>query len=353
MIIPFFLMNRGCRHRCIFCNERLLAGDHPATITAAAFAQTVRAHLDSAPRKRGPVQIAFYGGTFTALEEGEQRRLLGLATPFLREGLIDGIRLSTRPDEIDSQGLDLLKAGGVTTIEVGAQSLDDEVLRSSRRGHGAAETIRALGLLKERGFTRGLHLMAGLPGDDGRRFRRTVERAVSLGPDMVRIHPAVVLRDTELEAAYRAGSYTPLTRAEAVAQCADAWKLLASAGIPVIRLGLQTTRELEAPGAVVAGPFHPSFRSLVEAALLREMAEALLEAAASGEREAAFTLAPSHVSVFPGERRANIAALRVRFGLARIGLTGDPGLPPLTLLLRIGGAALRTDATGTVTLLAG
>ncbi len=353
MIIPFFLMNRGCRHRCIFCNERLLAGDRPATITAEAFAQTVRAHLGSTPRKRGPVQIAFYGGTFTALEEGEQRRLLDLAAPFLREGLIDGIRLSTRPDEIDGPRLDLLKAAGVTTVEVGAQSLDDEVLRSARRGHGAAETIRALCLLKERGFTRGLHLMAGLPGDDGERFRRTVEKAVSLVPDMVRLHPTVVFRDTALEAAYRAGSYAPLTIAEAIAQCAAAWKMLAAAGIPVVRIGLQTTREMEAPGAVVAGPFHPSFRSRVEAALLREMAEALLAAAGSQEREASFILAPTHLSVFPGEGRTNIAALRERFGLARIRLTGDPGLPPLTLLLRTGGTALGTDATGTITPLPG
>ena len=121
MIIPFFLMNRGCPHQCLFCNERLTAGDLPESITEAAFVKTVRAHLDSAGRKRSPAQIAFYGGTFTGMEQKEQRRLLELAAPFLREGVIDGIRLSTRPDEIASQELDLLKAFGVTTIEVGAQ----------------------------------------------------------------------------------------------------------------------------------------------------------------------------------------------------------------------------------------
>ncbi len=308
------------------------------------------AHIsDGAGRKAGPVQIAFYGGTFTGMEQKEQRRLLELAAPFLREGVIDGIRLSTRPDEIGSDELDLLAAFGVTTIEVGAQSLDDEVLLRARRGHTAADTARALILLRERGFKTGIHLMAGLPGDNRDRFHRTIDRVIALGPDMVRIHPTIVLRDTALAEAFREGRYLPLTLAEAVDQCKDALRELTAAGIPVIRLGLQTTRELEEPGAVVAGPFHPAFRSLVESALLREMAAALLTAAGPGEKTASFALAPADLSNFPGERRGNIAALKERFGLADIRLTADPALPRLTLILKAGGRTLRTDATGAVT----
>jgi histone acetyltransferase (RNA polymerase elongator complex component) len=126
-------MNRGCPHRCLFCNERLTAGDLPESITEAAFVKTVLSYLGGAGRRHSPAQIAFYGGTFTGMEQKDQRRLLGLAAPFLREGLIDSIRLSTRPDEIGSEELDLLTAFGVTTIEVGAQSLDDEILLRARR----------------------------------------------------------------------------------------------------------------------------------------------------------------------------------------------------------------------------
>jgi histone acetyltransferase (RNA polymerase elongator complex component) len=349
MIIPFFLMNRGCPHRCIFCNERLTAGDLPKSITEAAFAKTVRAYLGGAGRNRGPVQIAFYGGTFTGMEPQEQRRLLECAAPFLREGSIDGIRLSTRPDEIGSEALEILAASGVTTIEVGAQSLDDDVLLQSRRGHTAADTARALTLLKERGFKTGIHLMAGLPGDTRDRFHRTVDQVVALAPDMVRIHPTIVLRDTALAGAFREGRYLPLTIAEAVDRCKAALKKLTRAGIPVIRLGLQTTRELQEPGAVVAGPFHPAFRSLVESALLREIAAALLTAAGPGEKTASFLLAPADISTFPGEGRGTIAALKEQFGLADIRLAADPALPRLTLALTARGRTLRADVNGNIT----
>ncbi|MDP1992908.1 MAG: radical SAM protein, partial [Syntrophales bacterium] len=160
MIIPFFIMNQGCPHRCIFCNERLTAGDRPERIEEKAFTETVRAYLGRGRRTNLPAQIAFYGGTFTGMAQKEQIRLLELAAPFLREEVINGIRISTRPDEIDAAGLELLRSLGVTTVELGVQSLDDEVLLRSRRGHRAEDTYRAMSLLKTMGFTTGVHLMA-------------------------------------------------------------------------------------------------------------------------------------------------------------------------------------------------
>ena len=352
MIIPIFLMNRGCRHRCLFCNERLTAGNHPERITEAAFAETVRAHLNSAGRKSGPVQIAFYGGTFTAMEPEEQRRLLELAAPFLREGAVDGIRISTRPDGIDAEGLDLLRTAGVTTVEVGAQSLHDEVLLCSQRGHTAADTVRALALLQERGFATGIHLMAGLPGDSPGRFAETVEQVIALRPDMVRIHPTLVLRDTPLAKAFREGNYLPLGLADAVAPCKNALKALTAAGIPVIRLGLQTTRELEEPGAVIAGPFHPAFRSLVEADLFLEMAAAMLASAGrggAGGLSLHFTLSPADISHFYGVKRENIKTLQKQFGPSAIRVSPDPALPRRTLILTVGERRLRTDCSGRIT----
>jgi histone acetyltransferase (RNA polymerase elongator complex component) len=349
MIIPFFIMNRGCPHRCLFCNERLTAGDRPERITEAAFGKTVRGYLDGARRKNGPVQIAFYGGTFTGMEHAEQQRLLELAAPFLQEGAVDGIRISTRPDEINREGLALLKICGVTTIEVGAQSLDDEVLLRSRRGHTAADIARALTLLGEGGFATGVHLMAGLPGDSRDRFAHTIEKTIVLAPDMVRIHPTIVLTDTPLADAFREGRYLPLTLSEAVEQGKNALKRLTVAGIPVIRLGLQTTRELEEPGAIVAGPFHPAFRTLVESALLREMAASLLTAAGTGGKRAAFTLAAADISNFHGPHRGNIIAIKERFRLTDVRVTADQALPRLTLILTAGGRTFQTDISGGIT----
>ncbi|MCE5265419.1 MAG: radical SAM protein [Deltaproteobacteria bacterium] len=358
LIIPFFLMNRGCPHRCVFCNERLTAGNHPEQISREAFVETVGAHLASAKGKGGPPEIAFYGGTFTGMERTEQSRLLELAAPFLREGTVAGIRISTRPDSIDSECCDFLRRFGVTTVEVGAQSLDEEVLLRSRRGHTAADTGRALLMLKEWGFKSGLHVMAGLPGESPDRFKETIARVIALRPDTVRIHPTLVLRGTPLAEEYRRGDYLPLSLAEGVDRCKAALRALTAAGIPVIRLGLQTTRELEEPGAILAGPFHPAFRTLVETALFLEMATALLEAAGSGDRlpdetgalreSIQFAVSPADISGFCGYRRENVAALKHRFHVAEILVASDPALPRLTLALRAGRKVLRTNLAGQI-----
>ncbi len=348
MIIPMFILNRGCPHRCLFCNERLTAGDRPDKIEARAFRETVRAYLGRSRRSSTPVQVAFYGGTFTGMMRDEQIRLLQLAAPFLNEGSIDSIRISTRPDEIDADDLDLLKSLGVTTVEVGAQSLNDEVLLRSRRGHTAADTLQVVSLLRARGFTTGIHLMAGLPGDSEERFNETIDRTISLHPDTVRIHPTIVLRDTPLADAFREERYTPLTLAEAVTQCKNALKKLTAARIAVIRLGLQTTQELEQAGAVVAGPFHPAFRSLVEYAVFLDRTLALLAAAKIGRGPVTFTVAPPDVSNFYGHRRSNLTFLKERFSLGNIHLIADPSLERCELVLTAGQRSFKADRYGNI-----
>jgi histone acetyltransferase (RNA polymerase elongator complex component) len=351
MIIPFFIMNRGCPHRCIFCNERLTAGDRPERIEKKAFTDTVRAYLGRGRRTNLPAQIAFYGGTFTGMAQKEQIRLLELAAPFLREEVINGIRISTRPDEIDAAGLDLLRSLGVTTIELGVQSLDDKVLLRSRRGHRAEDTYRAMSLLKTMDFTTGVHLMAGLPGDSEACFAETIDKTIALHPDTVRIHPTIVLRDTLLADAFREERYVPLTIAEAVAQCKNALKKLSAARIAVIRLGLQTTRELEEPGAVVAGPFHPSFGSLVESAIFFELASDLLTAAGIGNGPATFAVAPVDVSNLYGHRRINVTSLKERFDLDKIHITLNPALTRRELVLTTRDRSFKTDGCGNITMI--
>jgi histone acetyltransferase (RNA polymerase elongator complex component) len=348
MIIPIFLMNQGCRHRCIFCNERLTAGDHPHNITDDAFVQTVRTHLDKASKKARFVQIAFYGGTFTGLAEKEQKRLLNLAAPFLAAGEIQSIRISTRPDEIRAQELDFLQASGVSTIEIGAQSFDDRVLLLSERGHTAADNIRAIELLKGKGFTTGIHLMVGLPGDSPESFAETIEKTIELHPDTVRIHPTIVLKDTALAGDFRNGTYRPLSLAEATEICKQALKKLIGAGIPVIRLGLQTTKELEEPGAVVAGPFHPAFKAIVEAAVFLEMAESLLNAFPVREKEMTFLVARGDLSNIQGLRRKNIAILEENFGLETIHVKTDISLDRGSLAVTDGQRKLTTDFSGRI-----
>lgn len=348
MIIPLFIMNRGCPHRCIFCNESLTAGNYPAGIAADAFNETVRRCLENPLRKRGTIQIAFYGGTFTGMEQAEQERLLDLALPFLREGKVDGIRISTRPDEIDADNLDFLKRSGVAAIEIGAQSFDDDVLRQSRRGHTAADNIRAVKLLGEKGFATGIHLMAGLPGDTAERFSQTVEKTIALAPDTVRIHPTIVLKNTALARDFLEKKYRPLTLPEAVELAKEALKKFTKAHIPVIRLGLQTTCELEEPGAVIGGPFHPAFRALVEAAIFFEMAERLITAMEERKKEIGFIVSPRDISNLQGLRRENMTILKNRCGLKNIAVTADPALARGTLIIIDAGKKLRTDFSGRI-----
>ena len=349
MIIPFFIMNRGCPHRCLFCNERLTAGDHGERIEKRAFVETVRDYLICRRRETLPSQIAFYGGTFTGMDQNEQIRLLDLAAPFLKEGTINGIRISTRPDEITAEGLDLLRNHGVTIVEVGVQSFSDEVLFFSERGHSAADCDRAISLLKAMDFKTGIHLMAGLPGDSEEGFAETVDKTVALNPDMVRIHPTLVLRDTLLAKAFREERYRPLTLEEAVRQSKNALKKLTAARIAVIRLGLQTTRELEEPGAVVAGPFHPAFRSLVESSLFLELSRDLLAAARIGGGRATFAVAPTDVSNFYGHRRINVDSLKKRHDLSEIRLIVTPALARRELVLTTGEKSFKADSSGKIT----
>ena len=210
-----------------------------------------------------------------------------------------------------------------------------------------------MSLLKERGFATGIHLMAGLPGDSPERFARTIDRVIALCPDTVRIHPTIVLRDTPLADAFRKGDYMPLTLAEAVSQCKDALKKLTAAGISVIRMGLQTTRGLEKPGAVVAGPFHPAFGSLVASAIFLDMAAALCESALSStlarRKTFTFTVSPADVFHLNGPRKANIAALKERFRPADIRVTADPSLPRWTLVLSEGNRGVKMDRSGRIT----
>jgi len=335
-IIPLFLPYQGCRQRCIFCNERITTGISPTAIREETIQKTVALYFGQRKPKKGPVQIAFYGGTFTGMAEKEQVRLLRMVRPYLGEGLVDSLRISTRPDEIDEDRLDLLHHHGVKTVEIGVQSLVEDVLLQSRRGYTAEDVFSAVEKLRRKGFEVGLHLMMGLPGDSPEFFAATIERTLTLQPDMVRLHPTLVFRDTALATLYADGQYAPLSLTEAVRQARYAMLRLEKAGIPVIRIGLQTSPEMEIPGNIIAGPFHPAFRSLVDAGIFREMASALLSRTSTKGQTVTFTLSPQDISDFRGHKSENLPFLAKQFQPEAILVSGNPDQPRGWLTMRIG-----------------
>lgn len=260
LIIPVFLPFAGCRHQCVFCDQFGITGAD-AQPDVNAVCRTIDEHLASW-KGSGTKEIAFYGGSFTALTQECQKAYLEIAYEYVLSGDIDSIRLSTRPDCVSIDSCSFLMSYGVRTVELGAQSMSDEVLRLSGRGHNADDTRRAVKTLKESGLNVGMQLMPGLPGDSRETIIMTAEEAARMRPDFVRIYPALVLKGTPLYRMYCSGLYTPWLLAEMVDICRWISAVFREAKIPVIRFGLQPTAELEK--SLAAGPYHPSFRQLVE-----------------------------------------------------------------------------------------
>lgn len=333
VIIPIFVAQEGCPQRCLYCHEGKTPDISPPAITEAYLRATVRAYLCKGRPGKGALQIAFYGGNFTGIARERQQALLAMANRLIDEGLVESIRISTRPDYIHAADLDFLETCRVRTVEIGAQSLVDDVLRISRRGHTAAQVQQALVLLKRRGFETGIHLMAGLPGDTPEGFASSVQEVIALGPHTVRVHPTLVFAGTELAELWAQGAYRPLTLPEAVAAGKYALCAFTAAGIPVIRMGLQTTPEMEKPGTIVAGPYHPAFRSLVEEAIFFDLASTLLNRRDVEGREIVFSLSPRDVSIFRGHKNGNMQTLKKRFRLKSLALSPNPEQPRGSLVL--------------------
>jgi histone acetyltransferase (RNA polymerase elongator complex component) len=342
MIIPIFIMNGGCPNRCVFCNERITAGDHPDRITGEQFRSIVETHLAGRGR-RDTVQIAFYGGNFTGLEREYQAELLEYAEFYIRTGLVHSVRLSTRPDYIDAEKIEILTGYSVTTVELGVQSMVDDVLMRARRGHTSDDVRNAMGLLKDAGLGTGLHLMMGLPEDTEERFKYTVDEVIRLRPDTVRIHPTIVFRGTELARWYEDGRYDPPTMVQAVRLSKYALRQCEAAGISVIRVGLQMTREMEEKGTIIAGPHHPAFKSLVENSIFYDMAAGLLEKTVSDNKRAIFRVYSKDVSDFRGMKNCNIKALQKDFGINDVRVEQDPEQNRGSLVLVVNGATYTTD----------
>jgi histone acetyltransferase (RNA polymerase elongator complex component) len=314
-----------------------IAGNYHVKITEHTFRETVFAYLRKAAQEKDHIQIAFYGSNFTGMEKDYQAELLGYAYKFIAAGHVHDVRVSTRPDSIDIECLDRLEQFSVTTVEIGAQSLVDEVLKLSKRGHSSTDVKNAMETLKNRRFKTGMHIMVGLPGDSRRGFEHTIYETIALKPDMVRIHPTLVFQDTELAESFFNGKYTPLTVSETVDLCKYAVRQFEEANIPVIRLGLQTNWEMEQMGSIIAGPYHPAFRSLVEESLFFDMASSLITSHQVNNKNVLFSISPYDESSFRGKRNRNMHRLKDLHSLTGIDICVDPCQKRGTLAITVDG----------------
>ena len=340
-IVPVFLPHAGCPHRCIFCNQ-FAVSSVAAPPSPFGLENTINRFLGYVTDRPPDIQIAFYGGNFLGLSDTHVAELLSRAQQFVRKGRVDSIRFSTRPDTIDEHRLRLISEYSVRTVEIGAQSMDDGVLALTRRGHTAAQTASAVRQLKEKGYSIGLQMMVGLPGDTIDRSLGTARRLAELQPDLVRIYPTVVLQNSRLAALYRKGRYRPLSIQEAVEIVMYAYLIFRQGGIPVVRMGLQASTELEDGDAIVAGPYHPAFGHMVHAALFQEMGRRLLSDGGHYGKRTLFYTHPRSISKMKGLKQSNTASLCREFALKDLNVAPDPEVPVDGLRLDDRGASSLT-----------
>ncbi len=327
LIIPFFIPHQGCPHTCLFCDQHQITGRHIIPDTAE-IRETIARYIKSAGKDRINAEVAFFGGSFTALPLPVQKNLLFAVKPFLSGGGIDSIRVSTRPDYIDEKICTMLREHGVKTVELGAQSFHDHVLSLAQRGHSAADTIRAVSTIKLSGLDAGIQLMPGLPGEKPGQAQESARITRDLHPSCVRVYPAVVLAGTGLAEMYARGEYTPLTIEEAVETASDITGTIEEAGIPVIRIGLHPLSP-EHVSSVMAGPYHPAMGFLVRARMKRRILDSVL-----AEFESAHDVAGKNILVmipfskkeeYTGMAKGNLLYLKEKYMLKNIRLYASEG----------------------------
>lgn len=257
--VALFVPDMGCLHRCSFCNQKTISGK-TVQPTADDIEIAVTTALNTAGCNEG--EIAFFGGSFTAIDREYMTELLKKAKKYVDKGLFKGIRISTRPDCINDEILATLRLYGVTSIELGCQSMDNNVLVLNGRGHTAEDIVAAVKKIREHGFELGVQMMTGLYGDSDNGAIETAKKLRSLSPDTVRIYPTVVLQNTELERLYLEGTYQPQSLDEAAELCAKLLLMFHEKNIRVIRLGLHSGGNVEE--GFVAGVYHPAFREICE-----------------------------------------------------------------------------------------
>ncbi|HZK33198.1 MAG TPA: radical SAM protein [Tissierellaceae bacterium] len=334
-IIPIFVPHYGCPHDCVFCNQKKITG-LATTVTPKDVEKIIEEHLKTF-KSPNIIEVAFYGGTFTAIDISIQKSLLAIPLKYKIEKKIDYIRLSTRPDAINDLILKNLKDYLVDTIELGVQSLDQEVLNKSGRGHSVEDVYKAADLIKDYGFNLGLQMMIGLPGDTIEKSINTCKEFIRLDPFCVRIYPTLVIVDTFLETQYLNNKYLPLSLEKAVSLSAMLLMMFKINDINVIRIGLQPTENIQLGKDVVVGPFHPSFRQLVETEIYKRIIEYYFKNNNINNMKKEHIIieaSKKEVSSICGQKSKNISYLKDKYGFDKVKVYGrdmDENLIYLTI----------------------
>lgn len=295
MIIPIFVPHEGCPNDCAFCNQRTISGKSNAPGIREA-RNTIEEYLSGG---KVAEQIAFFGGSFTGIDVNKQNEYLSLAEEYIKKGFVKSIRLSTRPDYIDRETVERLKSYGVKNIELGAQSMDEEVLLLAKRGHSASDVEKAAAVINESGCVLGLQMMTGLPGDTEEKCIYTARRFKELGAKETRIYPTVVLRGTYLETMFEKGEYVPQTVEEAVSVSAKLYRYFKENNIEILRIGLPDGDDLRKN--YIAGAYHPSLGEMVISRDIRNRIEECVKG-----NNVKILVNPNYLSKFNGNKRCNI-----------------------------------------------
>lgn len=312
-IIPIFVPHLGCPNDCIFCNQKSISGQKK-NITKEKARKQIDEFLENLKDKKEDKEIAFFGGSFTGIEEEKQNELLELANEYIRDGKVKSIRISTRPDYIDKKILKRLKKYKVKTIELGVQSANDYILKRAGRGHTFEDVKKASKLIRRYGFTLGHQMMVGLPESTRKDEINTAKELIKLKPKIVRIYPVLIVKGTELEKEYKEGKYKPLSVVQAVETCKELLRMFAEKKIEIIRVGLQNTDEISDPqnakSEVVDGPYHPAFRQLVESSLWCDSIIDKIKKLNVKVKEVEVTVNPIDANNVIGHKKENIKKLK-------------------------------------------
>ena len=311
-IIPIFVPHLGCPNDCIFCNQKSISGQ-AKQVTKEDVKKIIEEHLKYI-KENSIVEVAFFGGSFTGIEEERQIELLSTAYEFIKSKKVDSIRISTRPDYINKEILKRLKKYKVKTIELGVQSANDYILKKAGRGHTFEDVKKASKLIRLYGFKLGHQMMVGLPESTKLDEINTAKQLIKLKPKMIRIYPVLVIKGTELEKQYNEGTYKPLTVVQAVETCKELVKMFSKKKIDIIRIGLQPTDTISEPNSenseVVAGPFHSAFRQLVESGMWYDVIVDKIKKLNAKVKEVEVIVNPQDVNNVIGQRKENISNLK-------------------------------------------
>ena len=312
-IIPIFVPHLGCPNDCIFCNQKIISGQK-IEMTKEKTKEIIENYLKSIKKENAQIEIAFFGGSFTAIPEEKQEELLQVAYQYVKNGEVDSIRISTRPDAITKPILKRLKKYGVKTIELGVQSSNNYILKRINRGHTFEDVKKASKIIRWNGFTLGHQMMIGLPESTRLDEINTAKQLIKLKPKMVRIYPTLVIKNTRLQKEYEEGIYKPLSVVQTVEVCKELVRMFADKNIDVIRIGLQTTDEISSPenkkSEVVAGPYHPALRQLVESAMWYDAIVGKIKKLNVKVKEVEVTVNPIDSNNVIGHKKENVLKLK-------------------------------------------